>query len=186
MLADYEGTPLTTPGPELGQWQSARLFWSPDGETLYIATRQGLYVTGAQGGAAVRLPGEFGLTVVPARHGGVLYNIDVENPQPIGENTAAFPIRETNLANAEGGRGRLITSIGNYQLSTVNVALTHAAAVYARGGGLLEGGRPQIWASYGGSVFTHVVFRIPELECFRWAQGIFLLTTPISSPVLPR
>ena len=171
MLADYEGTPLTNPGPELGEWQSARLFWTPDGETLYVATRQGLFVTGAQGGAAVRLPGEFGLTVVPARHGGVLYNIDVDNPQPVSENIAAFPLRETNLASAEGGRGRMVTIIGNYQISTVNVALTHAAAVYARGGGLLEGGRPQIWTSYGGSVFYSCCFPNPGLGMLSIGSG---------------
>jgi hypothetical protein len=158
VLADALGNPLTAPGPELGQWHSARLFWSPDGETLYIATRQGLFATGAQGGAAVRLPGEFGLTMAIARHGGVLYNLDVDNPQNLDEQTVTYPLRETNIANMEGGRGRLIALIGEYQAGTATATLSHAAAVYARDGGLLEGGRPQIYATYGGNLFFSCCF----------------------------
>lgn len=173
MLADWEGNPLTTTGPELGQWEAARLFWSPNGETLYIATRNGLFVTSGQGGAAVRLPGEFGLTVAIARHGGVLYNLDTDNPQPIDDTTAAFPIRETNLANAEGGRGRLISTIGSYDLSTANFNATGAAALYARDGGLLEGGRPQFYATYGGSIFYSCCFPNPGLGLFELSSGDF-------------
>jgi hypothetical protein len=163
MLADWQGNPLASPGPELSQWQSARLFWSPDGESLYIATRQGLFVTGALGGASVRLPGEFGLTVAIARHNGVLYNIDTDNPQVIRENIVGFPLRETNVANMEGGRGRLLSVIGEYQADTANAAVTHAAAVYARDGGLLDGGRPQIYATYGGNLFYSCCFPLAGL-----------------------
>jgi len=157
-LADWQGNPLTVPGPELTQWQSAKLFWSPDGASLYIATRQGLFATGAAGGAAVRIPGEFGLTVAMARHGGTVYNLDTDMPQEISANTAAFPLRETNLATASGGRGRLVVTIGAYQLSTVNVNVTHAAALYARDGGLLEGGRPRLYPTYNNGLLFSCCF----------------------------
>lgn len=162
-LADYQGQPIMATGPELSQWQSAKLFWSPDGKTLYIATREGLFATGSEGGAAVQLPGEFGLTMAIARHGGVLYNIDTANPQDLGNGLAAFPLRETNIANMTGGRGKLLTTLGEYQASTANVSLTHAAAVYARDGGLLEGGRPRLWATYGGGLFYSCCFPNPGL-----------------------
>jgi len=157
-LADYQGTPLAAPGPELQQWDSANLFWSPDGETLYIATRNGLFATGAGGGAAVRLPGEFGLTVVIARHGGALYNIDTDNPQEITASTIGFPLRETNIANMEGGRGRMVRIIGEYATGSNNANISHAAALYARDDGLLEAGRPRLYATYGGSLFYSCCF----------------------------
>jgi hypothetical protein len=170
-LADYEGNPLTATGPQLGQWEAARLFWSPNGETLYVATRNGLFVTSGQGGAAVRLPGEFGLTVAIARHGGVLYNLDTDNPQPINDTTAAFPIRETNLANAEGGRGRLMSTIGTYEIGAANINTTGAAALYALDGGLLEGGRPQFYATFGGSLFYSCCFPNAGLGVFELGSG---------------
>ncbi len=163
-LADAAGTYLTTTGPELAGWQSAKLFWSPDGDALYAATREGLFVTGAEGGAAVRLPGEFGLTVAIARHGGVLYNLDTQNPQEIENNLAAFPLRETNVGNLEGGRGRLMTYLGAYDLGTASVNVSHAAALYARDAGLLNGGRPRLYATYGGSLFYSCCFPQPGMN----------------------
>lgn len=162
-LADYQGVPLAYPGPQLDQWQSASLFWSPDGDSLYIATRQGLYVTGAEGGASVRLPGDFGLTMTIARHGGVLYNLDVDSPQEVGVGLLGFPLRETNVANMEGGKGRAVSTIGEYPVGSANAALSQAAAVYARDGGLLEGGRPKIFTTYGGAIFYSCCFPNPGM-----------------------
>ncbi len=162
-LADATGEFLTATGPALAPWQSAKLFRSPDGDALYVATRQGLFVTGAEGGAAVRLPGEFGLTVTIARHGGVLYNLDTENIQELENNLAAFPLRETNVNNLEGGRGRLLTYLGAYDLGTANVNAAGAAALYARDAGLLNGGRPRIYPTYGGSLFYSCCFPQPGM-----------------------
>lgn len=165
-LADASGNPLAYPGPELTQWQSAALFWSPEGASLYIATRQGLFVTGAEGGAAVRLPGEFGLTVAIARHGGVLYNLDVESPQVLPNGALSFPLRETNVANMAEGRGRLVANLGEYQAGTANAILTHAAALYAKDNGLLQGGRPHLYPTYGGTIFFTCCFPQAGLGAF--------------------
>lgn len=170
-LADSAGNPLVSPGPQLQQWQSAKLFWSPEGATLYTATRQGLYVTGAEGGAAVRLPGEFGLTVTIARGGGVLYNLDVDNPQSINNTTTAFPLRETNMGAMQGGRGRLLNTIGAYQTGTATAVLSHAAALYARDGGFLEGGRPRLWPTFGGSLFYSCCFPYEGLGLINLGTG---------------
>jgi hypothetical protein len=162
-LADYQGVPLAYPGPQLDQWQSALLFWSPEGDSLYIATRQGLYVTGAEGGAAVRLPGEFGLTMAIARHGGVLYNLDVDSPQEVGPGLLGFPLRETNVANMEGGKGRAVATIGQYSVGSANTNLNLASAVYAKDGGLLDGGRPRLFTTYGGALFYSCCFPSPGM-----------------------
>lgn len=170
-LADGQGMPIDFPGPEIPGWQSAKLFWSPDGERLYTATREGLYITGPTGGAATLLPGQFGLTVTIARHGGALYNIDSDTPQDNGDGTAAYPLRETNIANMEGGRGRLIGYIGNYDPSSVNANLSHAAAIYARDAGFLEGGRPRIWSTYGGSLLYSCCFPFEGLSLINMGGG---------------
>lgn len=157
-LADSEGTPLHNTGPTIQPNQGAVLFWSPDGNLLYTATREGLFVTSAQGGAANRLPGEFGLTVAIARQDGIIYNLDVENPQDIAENIIGFPLRETNMNNMQGGRGRMIATLGEYQTGTSEAFVSHAAAKYIRDGGLPGSGRPHLWSTYGGSLFYSCCF----------------------------
>lgn len=162
-LADSEGTPIYNTGPQLQPNQGAVLFWSPDGNLLYTATREGLFVTSADGGAANRLPGEFGLTVTIARQNGIIYNLDVENPQDIAENIVGFPLRETNINNMEGGRGRMMATIGEYQTGTSDVYVSHAAAKYIRDGGLPGSGRPHLWTTYGSSLFYSCCFPNPGL-----------------------
>ncbi|MCL4878556.1 MAG: hypothetical protein KJ064_17990 [Anaerolineae bacterium] len=157
-LADIEGTPIINTGPQIQPKQGAYLFWSPDGALLYTATREGLFVTSAQGGAANRLPGEFGLTVTLARQGSVIYNLDVENPQEIAENIVGFPLRETNMSNMQGGRGRMLATLGEYQTGTTEAYVSHAAAKYIRDGGLPGAGRPHLWSTYGGSLFYSCCF----------------------------
>jgi len=56
-LADAEGQPLQTTGPSFSYGQGARLFWTANARTLYIARDDGLYATGTLGGAAAKLPG---------------------------------------------------------------------------------------------------------------------------------
>jgi hypothetical protein len=170
-LADLAGTPIYDVGPPIEPTQGAVLFWSPDGTLLYTATRSGLFVTSADGGASSRLPGEFGLTVTFARHGGVIYNLDVENPQEIEENIIGFPLRQTNIANLEGGRGQMIATIGEYDASSAAVYASHAAALYARDAGLLGAGRPHIWATYGGSLFYSCCFPAPGLNVLELSTG---------------
>src|SRR5688572_1066950 len=84
-LADGAGNSVFNTGLALDARQAATLFWSPDGESLYIATRDGLFITNANGTTAVRLPGVYGITLTMARHGGVIYNLDRENPQVIDD-----------------------------------------------------------------------------------------------------
>ena len=74
-LADAQGNPINTVGPEFQIGQAASLLWTPNGERLYIARRDGLYETSAEGGAAVRLPGDFSITIAMDRGGNSLYYI---------------------------------------------------------------------------------------------------------------
>ena len=55
-LADSAGQPLQQTGPTFTYGQGARLFWTADGRMLYVARDDGLYATGATGGAAVWEP----------------------------------------------------------------------------------------------------------------------------------
>ena len=170
-LADEQGNSIYNTGLILDERQAATLFWSPDGKNLYVATRDGLFMVSAAGSAAVRLPGVFGLTLAFARHGSIIYNIDVENPQQVTETTIAFPIRETNVANMAEGRGRLVNYIGEYDAASAQLSVTHAAALYARDNGLLGSGRPHLWATYGGGLFYSCCFPNPGLGLIQMGTG---------------
>ncbi len=158
-LADGQGNPLMTTGPEFQSGQSARLFWTPDGRVLYIARRDGLFETTARGGAAVRLPGDYGLTVTLDLTGEVFYYLESTNPQPAeDENYVVIPLRELNILNMSGGAGRLVGYVGPYPVGTANVTLNAAALQYARDGGLLGPSRPQLFSTYGETLFVSCCF----------------------------
>ncbi len=157
-LADAQGNPLTTVGPEFQTGQAASLLWTPDGERLYIARRDGLYETSAEGGAAVRLPGDFSITIAMDRGGNSLYYIESSNPAEADQpGFITFPLRETSLFNM-GGTGRLVNYIGSYSLGSSDAALGGAAFQYARDGGILGGGRPRLIPTYGTTLFYSCCF----------------------------
>lgn len=170
-LADEEGNSIYNTSLTLEDRQAATLFWSPDGKNLYVATRSGLYAISAAGSAPVRLPGVFGLTLAFARHGGTLYNLDIENQQTVDENTLAYPLRETSLANMAEGRGRLLDYLGAYANGSGELSVTHAAALYARDNGLLGSGRPHLWATYGNALFYTCCFPNPGLGLINLGTG---------------
>ena len=157
-LADAQGNPITTVGPEFQTGQAASLLWTPDGERLYIARRDGLYETSAEGGAAVRLPGDFSITIAMDRGGNSLYYIESSNPAEADQpGFITFPLRETSLFNM-GGTGRLVNYIGSYSLGSSDAALGGAAFQYARDGGILGGGRPRLIPTYGTTLFYSCCF----------------------------
>ncbi len=157
-LADAQGNPINTVGPEFQIGQAASLLWTPNGERLYIARRDGLYETSAEGGAAVRLPGDFSITIAMDRGGNSLYYIESSNPAEADQpGFITFPLRETSLLNM-GGTGRLVNYIGSYSLGSSDVALGGAAFQYARDGGILGGGRPRLIPTYGTTLFYSCCF----------------------------
>src|SRR5690606_27468444 len=62
-LAGVDGEPLAQPGPEFGYGEGARLFWTGDARTLYVARDNGLYAAGPGGSAPVQVPGRYGRTI---------------------------------------------------------------------------------------------------------------------------
>jgi hypothetical protein len=64
-----------------------------------------------------------------------------------------------------------MSTIGTYDLNAANTNATGAAALYARDGGLLEGGRPQFYATFGGSLFYSCCFPNPGLGVFELGSG---------------
>ncbi|GIK62506.1 MAG: hypothetical protein BroJett018_03000 [Chloroflexota bacterium] len=170
-LADAQGNPITIVGPEFQTGQAANLLWTPDGERLYIARRDGLYETSAEGGAAVRLPGDFSITMTLDRGGKSIYYIESSNPADADEpGFITFPLRETSLLNM-GGTGRLVNYIGNYSLGSSDVALGGAAFQYARDGGILGGGRPRLIPTYGTTLFYSCCFPDAGLNAIDIASG---------------
>lgn len=167
--ADWQGNPLTNTGPEFQIGQSANLFWSRDGESLYIARRDALFQTFAEGGAAVRLPGTYGITVTLDRRDEVFYYMESASPQSTDiPNVVTFPLRELNVVNATGGAGRLVGYIGNYPTGTAQASLNGAALQYARDGGLLGSSRPRIFTTYGETLFYSCCY--PEAGL--WAMNL--------------
>jgi hypothetical protein len=164
-LADAEGNPTSVTGPEFQVGRGANLFWTPDGERLYIARRDGLFLTGAAGGAASRLPGNYGLSVILDRQGEVFYYLDTFNPVE-GETSelVTYPLRELNAALLEGGTGRLVEYIGQYPVGSSEAVLNAAAMQYARDGGLLGIGRPRIFPTYGPTMFYSCCFPSPGIN----------------------
>lgn len=175
-LADAEGKPLEQTGPTFTYGQGARLFWTGDGRTLYIARDDGLYATGAEGGAAVRMAGTYGRTLTLSQDGQTLYYLETVSPQPAGSDApdrVAFPLRELNFALADGGVGRLTGYFGRFQQGASQAVLTFAAALYVRDGGLLGPGRPNLWPTYGANVFGTCCFPDPGLALYNTGTGDF-------------
>lgn len=170
-LADAQGNPIATVGPEFQPGQAANLFWTPDGSRLYIARRDGLFQTDAQGGAASRLPGDFSITMTIDRTGNSLYYIESSNPIDTDQpGFITFPLRETSTANM-GGTGRLVNYIGNYSVGSSEMALVGAAFQYARDGGVLGAGRPRLIPTYGSTLFFSCCFPDPGLSAIDIPSG---------------
>lgn len=171
-LADAEGNPIAETGPEFQTGQAANLLWTPDGEQLYIARRNGLYVTGSRGGAAVQMPGNYGLTMAFNRMGDIIYYLESTNPAE-GESPdfVTFPLREVNLSIMQGGTGRLIDYIGQYTSGSSQAVLSAAALQYARDGGLLGPSRPRLFPTYGTTLFYSCCFPNAGLNGINVATG---------------
>src|SRR5690606_828528 len=148
-VADEEGDPLASPGPEFRYGEGARIFWSPDARTLYIARDDGLYVTGPQGAAAVQMPGLYGRTVTLSQDMQIMYYLETVSPQERDDGLISYPLRELNITSFEGGAGRLAGYFGQYQPGSALANVNFAAALYVRDGGLLGSGRPNLWPTYG-------------------------------------
>lgn len=170
-LADAQGDPINTVGPEFQVGQAASLLWTPDGQRLYIARRDGLYETSAAGGAAVRLPGDFSITIAFNRGGNSIYYLESNNPAETDQSGfMTFPLRETSLFNM-GGTGRLVNYIGNYSLGSSEMALGGAAFQYARDGGILGSGRPRLIPTYGTTLFYSCCFPDAGLNAIDISTG---------------
>ena len=165
-LADADGVPLEQPGPSFSTGQGGRLVWSADGNRLYIAQDNGLYETGGQGGPAVQVPGAFGRTITFTHDTGVLYYLETTAPQDEEPGIVSFPLREANMLLLSGGTGKLAGYFGRFASGTTRANLTFAAALYARDGGLLGPGRPNLWPSYGSNLFGTCCFPDPGLAIF--------------------
>ncbi|MBI5958006.1 MAG: PD40 domain-containing protein, partial [Chloroflexi bacterium] len=174
-LADVDGKPLIQTGPTFTYGQGARLFWSADGRTLYIARDDGLYLTGAAGGAAALIPGYYGRTLTIAQDAQSVYYLETVSPQPLNqpEGRVSFPFRELESAMLDGSAGRLAGYFGQFQAGAAQANLTFASALYVRDGGLLGPGRPNLWPSYGSNVFGTCCFPDPGLGIFNVQTGDF-------------
>jgi hypothetical protein len=171
-LADAQGNPTVSTGPEFQPGQAATLFWSLDGERLYVARRDGFFQTGAAGGAAVRLSGNYGITVTLDRTGDVIYYLESTNPQPTdNQGVVTFPLREFNTLVASGGTGRLVGYVGDFAVGSAQIALSGAAYQYARDGGLLGSARPRLFATYGTTMFYSCCFPEPGLSAIDLPSG---------------
>ncbi len=174
-LAGANGLPTIQTGPIFTAGQGARLFWTANGQTLYIARDDGLYATGPLGGAAVQMSGSYGRTLTISQDGDTLYYLESASPQPVEEGILSFPIRELSLLLSDGGTGRLAGYYGRFDASAKIVNLTLAAALYARDGGLLGSGRPNLWPSYGSNLFGTCCFPDPGLARFNVGTGDYAL-----------
>ncbi len=176
--ADEEGDPLASPGPEFQYGQGARLFWSPDARTLYIARDDGLYVTGPQGAAAVQMPGLYGRTVTLSQDMQIMYYLETVSPQDRDDGRVSYPLRELNITSFEGGAGRLAGYFGRFQPGSAMADVSFAAALYVRDGGLLGAGRPNLWPTYGSNLFGTCCFPEPGLGMFNVGSGDFTVYDP--------
>lgn len=182
-LADADGNALGQPGPMFGYGQGARLFWTPDSLTLYIARDDGLYMTGARGGAAVQVPGYYGRTLAISQDAETLYYLETVSPQEITNPDAqegdpllvSFPFRELSIALLDGQGGRLAGYFGRFVTGSAAADITFAAMLYARDGGLLGSGRPNLWPTYGSNVFGTCCFPNPGLGMFDVQSGEYTL-----------
>jgi len=172
-VADEEGDPLASPGPEFRYGEGARIFWSPDARTLYIARDDGLYVTGPQGAAAVQMPGLYGRTVTLSQDMQIMYYLETVSPQERDDGLISYPLRELNITSFEGGAGRLAGYFGQYQPGSAVANVNFAAALYVRDGGLLGPGRPNLWPTYGSNVFGTCCFPDPGLALYNVGTGDF-------------
>jgi len=173
-LADENGQPVVQTGPAFSYGQGARLFWTADGRTLYIARDDGLFATGSNGGAAAQVPGYYGRTLTIAQDAQTLYYLETVSPQPLEqEGLVSFPFREIEMALMDGSAGRNAGYYGRFQEGASQADLTFAAALYARDGGLLGAGRPNLWPTYGSNVFGTCCFPNPGLGIFNVQSGDF-------------
>lgn len=177
-VADAEGDPLASTGPDFQYGEGARLFWSPDARTLYIARDDGLYVTGPQGAAAVQMPGYYGRTVTLSQDMRIMYYLETVSPQELGDGRVSYPLRELNITSFEGGAGRLAGYFGRYQAGSAVADINFAAALYVRDGGLLGSGRPNLWPTYGSNLFGTCCFPEPGLGMFNVGAGDFTIYDP--------
>ena len=182
-LADRKGTPVAAPGPSFGNLQSANLFWSADGERLFIARGDGLFETNADGSPAVRLPGSFGITMFYDRSGEIVYYMDTASPaEAETAQHITFPLRELNTNVSASGTGRLIAYIGEYAVGPADSILYGAAMTYARDGGLLGSGRPRIFPTFGSTMFYACCFPDAGLNAIDLASGDKRVYDPIFIP----
>jgi hypothetical protein len=181
-LADVTGKSVNQPGPTFTYGQGARLFWTPDAQQLYIARDDGLYAASADGGPAVQVPGRYGRTLAIAQDVETLYYVETASPQPVDANApdgpVAYPLREVTMALMDGSTGRLAGYFGQFQPGAAQASITFAAALYARDGGLLGPGRPNIWPTYGTSVFGTCCFPDPGLGVIDTSTGDFAVYDP--------
>lgn len=172
-LADVNGDPVENTGPGFSYGQGARLLWTADGQTLYIARDDALYATGGSGGAAVRLPGLYGRTIAFSQDTEVFYYLETATPTDKPNGNVSYPLREMSVLRMEGGVGRLAGYYGNFQPGASRADLTFAAALYVRDGGLLGSGRPNLWPTYGANILGTCCFPDPGLGLFNAGTGDF-------------
>ncbi len=181
-LADPAGNVVNQPGPTFAYGQGARLFWTPDADLLYIARDDGLYVASAGGGPAVQVPGQYGRTLAIAQDVETLYYVETASPQPVDANVengpVTYPLREVTMALMDGSTGRLAGYFGQFQPGAAQASITFAAALYARDGGLLGPGRPNIWPTYGTNIFGTCCFPDPGLGVIDASTGNFAIYDP--------
>ena len=182
-VADREGLPLAAPGPTFTSLQSANLFWSANGEQLFIARGDGLFETSASGSPSVKLPGSFGISVFYDRSGQIVYYLDTSAPaEAETANHVTFPLRELNTNISQGGTGRLVAYVGEYSIGPADTILYAASLTYARDGGLLGSGRPRIFPTYGSTVFYACCYPNPGLNAVDLASGDKRTYDPVFIP----
>lgn len=183
-LADVDGEPLAQPGPEFGYGEGARLFWTADARTLYVARDDGLYATGPGGAAPVQVPGRYGRTIAISQDQETMYYLETAAPQAVEDmpGVEAFPLREASMRMLTGGQGRLAGYFGRFQQGASRAALNFAGALYVRDGGLLGPGRPNLWTSYGAVVLGTCCFPNPGLGRFDIHAEAFTLEDEMFMP----
>ena len=186
-LADAAGNPVTQPGPAFDYGQGARLFWSADASTLYIARSDSLFTTGAAGGAAAPVAANYGRTLTIGQDQQSLFYLNTNTPQPVVDsddpdaNLVAFPLRVVPMS-AVGSLGTMRGYFGRYDADSASAAIAFAAALYARDGGLLGPGRPNLWATYGANVFGTCCFPAPGLGLHNTDTAEFTVYDPTFIP----
>ncbi|NLE50596.1 MAG: hypothetical protein GX613_04260 [Chloroflexi bacterium] len=167
-LADANGEPLAQPGPTFSYGEGARLFWTADARTLYIARDNGLYATGPGGAAPAQVPGRYGRTLTISPDRDTMYYLETSAPEEVEGSGGlnAFPLRELSVRMLTGGQGRLAGYFGRFQPGASRADLSFAGALYVRDGGLLGPGRPNLWTSFGALVLGTCCFPDPGLGRF--------------------